>query len=54
MTFFVTLYDVAFVSSRGLADLPPRICYELCFGETFREDPEKRCRGGEVEWPRKE
>eukprot|EP00913_Durusdinium_trenchii_P023882 g22427.t1 len=26
----------------GLADLPPRICYELCFGETFREDPEKR------------
>eukprot|EP00434_Breviolum_minutum_P018605 symbB.v1.2.016413.t1/scaffold1249.1/size128929/7 len=26
----------------GLADLPPRICYELCFGETFREDAEKR------------
>eukprot|EP00435_Cladocopium_sp_Y103_P043661 s758_g12.t1 len=26
----------------GLADLPPRICYELCFGASFREDPEKR------------
>jgi len=26
----------------GLADLPPRICYELCFGTSFREDAEKR------------
>lgn len=27
---------------QGLADLPPRICYELCFGASFREDAEKR------------
>lgn len=27
---------------QGLADLPPRICYELCFGASYREDAEKR------------
>ncbi|CAJ1422196.1 unnamed protein product [Effrenium voratum] len=26
----------------GLASLPPRLCYELCFGDAFRQDAEKR------------
>ncbi|OLQ13156.1 hypothetical protein AK812_SmicGene2849 [Symbiodinium microadriaticum] len=26
----------------GLAHLPPRLCYELCFGKEYRQSAEKR------------